>query len=343
MSKTSNQPMWPIRKILPFSCALAVGDRDAEAVAERRDDSPRVDALGRADRGDDGRAVVVRREELEAHRLRARRGRRGRGGRGARTPPRGPRRAAGRARRRAPATSETAGVNGASSFAWRLARALPVEVEARRRRPRGRLERGRRDGARTRGRAGSSAPSASRRRRRRSPTRRSRAARRRGSRRRRRRRARRPPSRRRRAPGRRRRRRSRSPSASGRRPSHRARRARGARSSGSASRPTRALVHDVGAVRPRHPGPALAEVAGRERRAARSPGERQVRDGGLNRAGAGGGEQEDVVLRAADLAAAGRGSARRPRGSRGPRWWMTGSASAASTSGGTGVGPGVNR
>jgi hypothetical protein len=27
----------------------------------------------------------------------------------------------------------------------------------------------------------------------------------------------------------------------------------------------------------------------------------------------------------------------------GPRWWITGAAAAASTSGGTGVGPGVNR
>ena len=47
MSKTSNQPMWPIRKILPFSCALARGEGDAVMVAQvaqqhRRSRCPRA-------------------------------------------------------------------------------------------------------------------------------------------------------------------------------------------------------------------------------------------------------------------------------------------------------------
>ena len=69
MSKTSNQPMWPMRKIFPFRCALARRERDAVAVAQVQQQLVAVDALRRADRGDDGRGVVVGREELEAHRL----------------------------------------------------------------------------------------------------------------------------------------------------------------------------------------------------------------------------------------------------------------------------------
>ena len=51
--------------------AVPAGDGDPEAVAEGEPELLRVDALGREDPGDDGRAVLVGREELEAHRLRA--------------------------------------------------------------------------------------------------------------------------------------------------------------------------------------------------------------------------------------------------------------------------------
>ena len=56
---------------LALQVALPARDRDAEAVAQALDDVVGVDALGRADGGDDGAAVLVGREELEAHRLRA--------------------------------------------------------------------------------------------------------------------------------------------------------------------------------------------------------------------------------------------------------------------------------
>ncbi len=79
MSKTSNQPMWPSRKIFPEQVALPVRDRHPEAVAQPLDDVARVDALGRAHRGDDRAAILVGREELEAHRL-------GAGARGASEP-----------------------------------------------------------------------------------------------------------------------------------------------------------------------------------------------------------------------------------------------------------------
>ncbi len=69
MSKTSNQPMWPIRKIFPFSCALAGRERHAVPVAEMAQELVAVDPVRAAHRGDDGGAVVVGREELEAHRL----------------------------------------------------------------------------------------------------------------------------------------------------------------------------------------------------------------------------------------------------------------------------------
>src|SRR5579864_9259404 len=50
---------------------LAVRELDAVAVAEQRDELRGVDPFGRADGGDDGGRVVVRREQLEPHRLRA--------------------------------------------------------------------------------------------------------------------------------------------------------------------------------------------------------------------------------------------------------------------------------
>ena len=48
---------------------MAVRDRDPETVAEASDELGRVDPVRRPDRGDDRRAVVVGREELEPHRL----------------------------------------------------------------------------------------------------------------------------------------------------------------------------------------------------------------------------------------------------------------------------------
>src|SRR5439155_19999185 len=49
--------------------ALPRRKRDAVAVAEEQDELARVDAVRRARRGHDRRAVVVRRKELEAERL----------------------------------------------------------------------------------------------------------------------------------------------------------------------------------------------------------------------------------------------------------------------------------
>ena len=57
---------------LPLQLALAVRDRDPEAVADAPDDVAGVDARRRADRGHDRAPVLVRREELEAERLHAR-------------------------------------------------------------------------------------------------------------------------------------------------------------------------------------------------------------------------------------------------------------------------------
>ena len=51
--------------------AVAAGDGDAVPVAEGEPQLGRVDALRREDPGDDRRAVLVGREQLEAHRLRA--------------------------------------------------------------------------------------------------------------------------------------------------------------------------------------------------------------------------------------------------------------------------------
>ena len=49
--------------------AVRARDRDPEAVAELEHELPRVHAVGGEDRRHDGRALLVRREELEAHRL----------------------------------------------------------------------------------------------------------------------------------------------------------------------------------------------------------------------------------------------------------------------------------
>ena len=119
MSKMSNQPMWPSRKILPEQLALAVRDRDAEPVAERADDVGRVDARRRAHRRDDGAPVLVGREQLETHRLHARaaaRPRRTCRSKAASRPSSSSRPSA----TSSAATSETAGVNGASCFACAL-------------------------------------------------------------------------------------------------------------------------------------------------------------------------------------------------------------------------------
>ena len=62
--------MWPIRNMREPELAVRARDRYPEAVAEREDELARVDPVGSQDRGDDGRALLVGREELEAHRLR---------------------------------------------------------------------------------------------------------------------------------------------------------------------------------------------------------------------------------------------------------------------------------
>ena len=98
---------------------------------------------------------------------------------------------------------------------------------------------------------------------------------------------------------------------------------------------------DVAAVGGAELLPARAELSVRDDERLLA-GRDQVREGRLVRARAGGGEEEDLVLGPEDWW-------RRASDSRktflksGERWWMTGSASAASTSGGTGVGPGVRR
>src|SRR5205085_2755306 len=56
---------------LALEVALAVRDRDPEAVAEGSHKVGTVEALRHPHRSDDRRRVVVRREELEAHRLAA--------------------------------------------------------------------------------------------------------------------------------------------------------------------------------------------------------------------------------------------------------------------------------
>ena len=57
---------------LPLQLALAVGDRDPEAVADAADDVAGVDAGRRANRRHDGAPILVRREQLEPERLHAR-------------------------------------------------------------------------------------------------------------------------------------------------------------------------------------------------------------------------------------------------------------------------------
>src|ERR1051326_2623318 len=49
---------------------LAAGERDAVPVAEGPDELDRVDAVRRPDGGHDRGSILVRREELETHRLR---------------------------------------------------------------------------------------------------------------------------------------------------------------------------------------------------------------------------------------------------------------------------------
>jgi hypothetical protein len=63
-------------------------------------------------------------------------------------------------------------------------------------------------------------------------------------------------------------------------------------------------VHDVGAERLRHPGPAFAEVPRREDELPLA-GRGEIRDGGFECARAGGREHEHVVLRAVHLCEAG--------------------------------------
>ena len=101
MSKTSNQPMWPMRKILPFNCALAAGASVTPWRSRRcsSSSSPSIPSGARTAVTTAAR-VVVGREELEAHRLDP-------GARGAaeadvalERAPRARRRAAARARRR---------------------------------------------------------------------------------------------------------------------------------------------------------------------------------------------------------------------------------------------------
>src|SRR5262249_58185607 len=54
---------------LSLERALPVRDRDPEPVTQSQDELGGVDALGRANRGHDRRAVLVGGEKLEAHRL----------------------------------------------------------------------------------------------------------------------------------------------------------------------------------------------------------------------------------------------------------------------------------
>src|SRR6266513_4879659 len=58
-------------KDLPLEGGLAVRDRDPEPVAQAADELRRVDPVGRANCRHDRRAIIVGREELEPHRLRA--------------------------------------------------------------------------------------------------------------------------------------------------------------------------------------------------------------------------------------------------------------------------------
>jgi len=62
--------MWPIRKIFPLRVDC-VRDRDPEPVAQAADELRRVDPSGARIAVDDRRAIIVGREELEPHRLRA--------------------------------------------------------------------------------------------------------------------------------------------------------------------------------------------------------------------------------------------------------------------------------
>ena len=99
--------------------------------------------------------------------------------------------------------------------------------------------------------------------------------------------------------------------------------------------------HDLAAVALRDLDPALAERAGGddEDAAARSA---EIRHRRLHRAGPGRREEQHVGRGAAELLQA-LEALPIDRPEVGPRWWTTGCASAASTSGGTGVGPGVKR
>ena len=323
--------------------ALAAGDRDAVPLPQRerqlagRRSRPGIrTAVTTAERSSSG-------EKSSSPIALIPRGRRGRGGRAARRRRRGPRSSSRPSATSSATTSETAGVNALSSFCLRLARPLPVEVEARQRRALRPAPRRRPRRRRSRARAASSAPSASRRRRRRGPTRPSRAARRRGSRQRRRRPARPPPWRPLRAPERRRRRRSTSRSGRGRRATPaRSRRAcaRGRRR--SASRPTRSASSSTSQPNAR----AIAaqrspNVAGRDGEHALAR-RAEVDDRRLERARA------RAVKRSTSFSvrwtSCSRPSTRAYTSRKSGRAVVeTGSASAASTCGGTGVGPGVNR
>ena len=144
MSKTSNQPMWPRRKILPFSSpwpfAIVIPKRSRSAP----DDVAGVDARPareRRSRRRSGPRPARRARGRAPSRPRARRGRAGRAGR---TQRRGP-----PSSRRPSATSSPRDERDGQrerrvERLLRLARPLPVEVEARRR-P-GRRERGLGDG-----------------------------------------------------------------------------------------------------------------------------------------------------------------------------------------------------
>src|SRR5438093_5650946 len=61
----------PEAEDLSLELALPVRDRHAEAVAQPPDDLAGLDSLRRTYRGHDRAAILVGREELEAHRLRA--------------------------------------------------------------------------------------------------------------------------------------------------------------------------------------------------------------------------------------------------------------------------------